>query len=173
MQVSVVTTTKTSHAAYVYTTEQVRVGGGPVPLSRGKACLLDRDGALVESRTGRRGCGLTDGNLTDRVQVRLPGECDTDRPSCRGTSHPRVCVDLGSAQPVELAVVRTPFVSGDDTVETSVDGRSFTRQGTFGEPEGDVTSEVYTVPLAGEARWVCSRSPFGYSGDSLAEISVW
>lgn len=171
-RVTVVAATRRGKAAYVYTAPSTSGAGAAVPLSRGRPCSTDRRRRQVRAVGA---CPLTDGDLDSHEQVRLKGECDVDVSGCRPPRHTRICVDLGRARTVRRVVVRSPFLAVDQVVETSLDGRSFTRRGAFADtPDGD-TSGVFVVGVpAARARWVCASSKdYGYSGANLSEISAW
>lgn len=171
-RVTVVAATRRGKAAYVYTSPSTSGAGAAVPISRGRPCSTDRRGRL---RPSVGACPLTDGDLDSHEQVRLRGECDINTSGCRAERHTRICVDLGRVRTVNRVVARSPFLAVDQVVETSLDGRSFTRRGAFADtPDGDASGVfVVTVPAA-RARWVCARSEdYGYAGAHLSEISAW
>ncbi|KRA29793.1 MULTISPECIES: hypothetical protein [unclassified Nocardioides] len=172
MRVTVIASTKRGRAVFVHTSPSVAATGTAVPVSRGRPCSADKGGRQVRA-VGT--CGLTDGDLSSHVQVRLKGECDVDTSGCRPRSHHRICVDLGRARPVSRVVVRTPFLAVDQVVELSRDGRTFTTQGRLGDVGAD-DARVFAVPVrpAATARFACIRSDaYGYAGATTAEISVW
>ena len=123
------------------------------PPSRGLPCTAtaaDGSGALSLAP-----CHLTDGDLTTARSL-----------SEDGTVRSAAAVDLGRARTVDLVVARGAI--GPVTVETSVDGVTWTFAGTS---TGSLVA--VTPPRPVDARYVRIRTTGGTDLSSLAELSVW
>lgn len=134
-------------------------GFGPPP-SRGRACrYVDAGGRGVTERT----CELTDGDFTGFAAS--PQVCDQAPDGATSNCAPPVAVDvdLGTAVPAELVVVRGCEEEGC-AVDVSGDGVNY-------RPVGAPSTDFGTVALDGQPVSFV-RVGLGSASD-LREISVW
>ena len=115
-------------------------------------------------------CSLTDGDLDDREELTLPGDCDRSEPECVIPDHPRICIDLGERRRVRAVVIRESGIFADESrVELSRDGLTFTSIGRLSDEDFIVTR----APRGATARYACLSHPEGLSGWEFGEVSVW
>lgn len=134
-----------------------------VPMSRGASCRYSTASRVSRDELEQSDCLLTDGDLFSGGR---PGEClaqASPPPSRRRrcATPTRATIDMASAAPVDLIVVRG--CEGTCRVETSADGRTFHSAGTATGPFA-----ALPIPLA-TVRSV--RVSLGRSG--LREVSIW
>jgi hypothetical protein len=135
--------------------------GSPVPLSRGKPCLVEGTSGPEDAGVP---CPLSNGAFGDNFAAAKV--CAVDAGAC--TVNRYVQVDLGAAQTITTVFAHGLSATGKIAVETSTDGASFT------EVARVERSEPYlrlTLP-ATTARWVRLRVIEG-TLSALSELSVW
>jgi hypothetical protein len=126
------------------------------PPSRGKPCFVaDEEG----KRNVVSPCRVTDGDFSKPF---TPSVC-SGQEGCTEPRHESAVVDLGSAAPVDLIVVRGCLNSC--RVETSTDLRLWRLVGSM-----DAERAAFPIASARRARYVRVSSPFV---DNLTEISAW
>ncbi len=159
--------TRRGEAAYSYLAPALLPDDAPVPPSRDRACLAQRGPELVAVAGS---CSLTDGDLDDREELTLPGDCDRSEPECVIPDHPRICIDLGERRRVRAVVIRESGIFADESrVELSRDGLTFTSIGRLSDEDFIVTR----APRGATARYACLSHPEGLSGWEFGEVSVW
>lgn len=167
----VVATVEKDKATFAYHSGSVALPTAGAPPSRGLPCKIGDSGApLLEAAAP---CPLTDGNLEDNAAVPTPCPSSTTASACPNPTRHRICVDLGSPQPVSLLVYRTPFLASGTIVELSSDGRHFKTVGRSADSDDSDVHLAHVAPAV-VARLACVRNDrFGFGGAVLNEISVW
>jgi len=141
---------------FTYRSSTVPFHGPGAPPSRGAGCLAQAgNGAPVALHP----CPLTDGNLATPAAL-AASPCA----GCTPAATSAAIIDLGSARPVSLVVVRGATTGV--AIEGSNDLSTWSMLGSLATNPG-------AAAVAGAARYIRVRSLSGLGLGGLAEVSVW